>query len=160
MVKTGIGQDSHAFESARSKKPLLLGGVVIPGCPGLKGNSDADVVLHALVNAISGISGQVVLGALTDNACKNGITDSRAYVAMAVKTLQKYRIAHVSFTLEGQRPKIAPHGMAIRESVAKLLKLPVDAVALTATSGEGLTAFGLGKGIQVFAVVTARAKAR
>ena len=75
-IKTGIGQDSHRFEPEGSSKSLMLGGVHIAGLPGLEGNSDADVVFHAICNAVSGINGINILGDISDTLCKQGITDS------------------------------------------------------------------------------------
>ena len=85
IVKTGIGQDSHRFEAEASDKPLKLGGVVFEGEPALEGNSDSDPVLHALVNAITGVHGTIVLGPKTDEMCLSGITDSREYVAESLR---------------------------------------------------------------------------
>jgi 2-C-methyl-D-erythritol 2,4-cyclodiphosphate synthase len=151
-----IGQDSHRFEPSDSPKPLVLGGVTIPGHQGLKGNSDADVVLHAVTNAVSGISGENILGAVSDKMCLNqGITDSGAYLKRALGTLGGRKLVHVSVSVEALHPKLASHVSAIREHLAQLLDLPVDSVGFTATTGEGLTAFGRGEGIQAFVALTA-----
>jgi 2-C-methyl-D-erythritol 2,4-cyclodiphosphate synthase len=156
MHKTGIGQDSHRFEKDGSAKKLILGGVHVPGCPGLSGNSDADVVLHALVNAISGISGENILGKTTDKMClEQGIKDSAFYVKAALRTLRDYRLTHVSISIEGKRPILSPHIDPIRKSIANLLGIRPSDVGLTATSGEGLTAFGRGEGLQAFVIVSA-----
>ena len=153
---SAIGQDSHRFEPEGSAKPLVLGGVTIPGCSGLAGNSDADVVLHAITNAISGLHGIPVLGAVSDELClKKGICDSRVYLAKSLELLTKYRLVHLSVSIEAQRPLLAAHLPAMQGSIAGLLSLPPHHVALTATSGEGLTSFGRGEGIQVFAVASA-----
>ena len=151
-IKVGIGQDSHRFGG---DKPLILGGVAIPGEVGLEGNSDADVVLHALCNAISGVSGEVVLGPVTDRMCREGTTDSAAYVQEALKTLKDYKVAHVSVSLECLQPRITPHIDAMRRRIAELLDIETRDVGITATSGEGLTAFGRGEGIQAFVALTA-----
>lgn len=157
MFVSSIGQDSHRFESQDSLKPLILGGVVISGCPGLSGNSDADVLLHAITNAISGISGVNILGKVSDELClKQGITDSRVYLSEALKTLKEYRITHVSISIEASRPHLAHHIPSIRSSVASLLSLQIDHVGLTATTGEGLTSFGKGDGIQALVIITAQ----
>ncbi len=157
MVRVGIGQDSHRFEPASSTKQLMLGGVAVTGSPGLAGNSDADVILHALTNAISGVSGVVVLGAAADRMCiERGVTDSAAYVHEALQTLEGYRVSHVSISVEAARPKLAGHIDAIRTRVGELLGLSHGNVACTATTGEGLTAFGRGEGIQAFVIVTAQ----
>jgi 2-C-methyl-D-erythritol 2,4-cyclodiphosphate synthase len=153
---SAIGQDSHRFEADKSAKPLMLGGVVVPGAPGLDGNSDADVVLHALCNAISGLSGINILGAHTDRLCREmGITDSAVYVREALKTLSGITLVHISVTIEARRPHLAAHIPAIRQSIANLTALPPESVGITATSGEGLTAFGKGEGIQTFVIASA-----
>lgn len=157
MYISAIGQDSHRFEADGSKKPLVLGGVVIPGCAGLAGNSDADVILHAITNAISGLHGVPVLGAIADEMClRDGVTDSRAYLAKALELLKNHTILHVSLSVEAKKPRLSPHLVEIRESIARLLSLIVHQVTITATSGEGLTSFGRGEGIQVLAIVSAR----
>jgi 2-C-methyl-D-erythritol 2,4-cyclodiphosphate synthase len=153
---SAVGQDSHRFEPDESQKPLILGGVTVPGVPGLTGNSDADVILHALCNALSGLSGVTVLGAVTDRMCKEqGITDSREYVKQALATLGTIKLCHISITLEARRPHLAEYTAAIRASVADLTGLSPEHVGLTATSGEGLTAFGRGEGIAVFVIASA-----
>lgn len=152
---SALGQDSHRFEPESSEKPLVLGGITIPGVPGLEGNSDADVILHALCNALSGLNGRVVLGAVTDRLCEQGVTDSREYVKAALETLEYIELTHVSISVEARRPRLHASADSIRESVARLLSLPVERVALTATSGEGLTAFGRGEGIQALVIVSA-----
>lgn len=157
MIKTAIGQDSHAFEPSGSKKKLILGGVEIPGHRGCKGNSDADVIMHALTNAISGVSGVTVLGKVTDELCSRGITDSREYVARALATLKGYTLTHISISLEMATPRLEPHVEAIKASVADTCELAIHNVGISATSGEGLTAFGRGEGIQAFVVITAEA---
>lgn len=153
---SAIGQDSHRFEPAGSEKPLLLGGVPVPGEAGLLGNSDADVILHALCNAISGLSGQTVLGPVTDRMCLDeGITDSSEYVRRALATLGSIRIVHLSISVEARRPRLANYTKAIRESVAALVGLVPEQVGLTATSGEGLTGPGRGEGMAALVMASA-----
>lgn len=157
-IRTGLGQDSHRFEAQASDKPLLIGGVPFDGAPALEGNSDADVLLHALVNALSGVSAVVVLGPRTDELCRAGVTDSVEYVKEALKHLAGFTISHVSCSLECSRPKIGPKIGAIRESIAGILGIEPLRVALTAHTGEGLTAFGKGEGIYATVLVTAVAR--
>ena len=154
-IKTGLGQDSHRFDLENNHKQLILAGVVFEGEPPLLGNSDADVVLHALCNAISGITGVNILGAISDNLCQQGITDSQVYVQVALRHLQQWQICHVSCSIEGNRPQITPKIPAMKSTLAQLLGLATQDIGITATSGEGLTAFGRGEGIQVFCLVTA-----
>lgn len=154
MVKVGIGQDSHIFTDD-PEKPCVIGGVVFEDMPGLDGNSDADIVLHALCNAISGISGTVVLGPITDPMCEAGITDSREYVKEALKTLGDYRVGHVSVSIECLRPKIVPKIEEMKVAIARLCGITTNDVGITATTGEGLTDFGKGLGAQAFVSVVA-----
>jgi 2-C-methyl-D-erythritol 2,4-cyclodiphosphate synthase len=154
-IRTGLGQDSHRFEASASGKPLLIGGVLFEGAPALEGNSDADVLLHALVNAITGVTAVVVLGPRTDELCKAGVTDSAEYVKEAMKHLDGLKITHVSCSLECAQPKIGPRIGAMRESIAAILGIEPLRVAITAHTGEGLTAFGKGEGIQATVIVTA-----
>lgn len=155
---SAIGQDSHRFEleSEITGKKLMLGGVPISGAPPLVGNSDADVVLHALTNAVSGLTGVNILGKIADKLCnEDGITDSKVYLVKALEYLTEYKIAHVSFTIECRRPKLAQYVDSIKESIADLLSIDKTSVGLTATTGEGLTQFGKGEGIQVFVILSA-----
>lgn len=156
MIKVAIGQDSHRFEPDSSCKKLVLGGLTIEGCPGLSGNSDADVVLHALTNAVSGITCVNILGEEADRMCREGITDSRAYLKAALSHMKKdARILHVSISIEALRPKLSPHLGKMRGSLAGLLGIDPGSVGITATTGEGLTEFGKGEGIFCTVILTA-----
>ncbi len=155
MVKTGLGQDSHRFDFEDNTKKLKLGGVIFEDAPPLQGNSDADVVLHALCNAISGVTGVNILGEISDMLCfKQGITDSRVYVQEALKFLKEWHITHVSCSIECAKPKITPKIPEMKNSLSTLLGLNTTDIGITATTGEGLTAFGRGEGIQVLCLVT------
>jgi 2-C-methyl-D-erythritol 2,4-cyclodiphosphate synthase len=156
MIKVGIGQDSHRIREDGAK-PFVLGGVTFEEAFCLEGNSDSDVILHAITNAVSGVTGRPILGPVADKLCKAGDTDSRTYLRIALDDLAAigYRPAHVSLTLECARPKILPKLEALRESVASLLGMAVADVGITATTGEGLTDFGKGLGVQAFAILTA-----
>ncbi len=154
-LKVGIGQDSHRFDFEDNNKKLILGGVVFEDAPPLDGNSDADVVLHSITNAISGVTCVNILGKISDELClEKGIKDSRVYLKEALKYLGNKKILHVSISIECLIPKITPKIPLLRSSIAKLLDIPEDCVGITATTGEGLTGFGQGKGIQVFSCVT------
>lgn len=155
-VKTGLGQDSHRFEPQKTDKLLVLGGVVFENEWAMLGNSDADVVLHAIANGISGITGVNILGKISDDLCLNhGITDSKVYVQEALKYLNGWELCHVSCSLECKTPKITPKIPEMKQSISQLLGLTVEDIGITATTGEGLTEFGRGEGIQVFCIVTA-----
>jgi 2-C-methyl-D-erythritol 2,4-cyclodiphosphate synthase len=155
--RVGLGQDSHKFSHVHEKRPLMLGGVKVEGHLGLKGKSDADVILHALFNSIAQIIGWKSLGSHADKLCEKGITNSKEYLKEPLKKLKEkgYEITTVGITLECKRPRIDPISDEIRESVAKILGIEKEQVGIIATSGEKLTPFGRGEGIQAFTVVTA-----
>jgi 2-C-methyl-D-erythritol 2,4-cyclodiphosphate synthase len=151
--KTGIGQDSHAFE--KNNKPLLLAGIDFSYKQGLRANSDGDVLLHALTNAISSITGVNILGAKADKLCQQGITDSSEYLKLALADLKNIELQHIAIAIECLVPKISPKIDAMKINLANLLNLNVDDIGITATTGEGLTAYGKGEGIQEFCIVSA-----
>lgn len=153
--RTGIGQDSHRFLGADSSKPCVVAGIIIEGTPGLMANSDGDVVFHAICNAITSLTGVLILGGIADDLClKDGITDSEIYLNHAMKTLKGETVVHVAISIEAKRPKFMPHLESMRQNIARVMKLDVSQVGITATSGEGLTDFGCGEGIQCFAIVS------
>jgi len=158
----GSSGSSRSSSSAGSSggatgKPLVLGGVVFDGdCPALDGNSDSDVVLHALCNAISGITTVNILGDIADKMCLiDGITDSSQYVKEAMKHLNDRKVVHISLSIECKMPKITPKIPAMRDRISEITGVPASSIGITATSGEELTDFGKGLGIQVFCIVTA-----
>ncbi len=154
-MKVGIGQDSHKFDFEDSEKTLVLGGIIFDGEPPLKGNSDADVILHSITNAISGVTCVNILGGVSDELClKQGITDSSVYLREALKHLNESRIVHLSISIECLKPKITPRLDEIRQNLSMLLDIPEYCIGITATTGEGLTQFGQGLGIQVFSIIT------
>lgn len=153
-VKTGVGLDSHRFVEGDSDRPLVMGGLVFDDAPALSGNSDADVILHAVTDAISGVTGRTVIGAVADAMCKDGVTDSKEYLKVALEDLGDWQISHLSIALECLRPKIDPKVSALRESLARLLSIDVEDVCITATTGEGLNDCGRGLGIHATAVIT------
>ncbi len=155
MFRTGIGQDSHRFLPPDSSKPCVIAGMFFDDVPGFNANSDGDVVFHAICNAISSLTGELVLGAIADDLClKDGITDSEIYLKEALKTLKKQQITHVALTIEGKRPNFKNKIPLMRSNIARVLGLGINQVGITATSGEGLTDFGCGDGVQCIAIVT------
>lgn len=154
-VRTGIGQDSHRFLPPDSSKPCVIAGIIFDGVPGFNANSDGDVVYHAICNAISSLTGVLILGAIADDLClKDGITDSEVYLMEAMKTLGKQKVSHVAVTIEAKKPKFKENLLEMRTSIARVMGLEIAQVGITATTGEGLTDFGCGDGVQCFAIVT------
>lgn len=155
MIKVGIGQDSHRF-SEDENKPLILGGVNFFNEIGLEANSDGDVVIHALCNALGSAIGEGSLSTYSDKMCKNSVIDSTEYLKVVLMNVKNrgYKVNNVSISVEAQKPKIESSGDKMKTKLAKLIGIKKDSVGITATTGEGLTAFGRGEGIQVFAIVS------
>ena len=152
--RIGFGQDSHKFASKNKK--LVLGGHVIPSEIGLEANSDGDAVLHALFNAISSAIGERSLGYYANPMFKKNITDSKEYLKVILNKLNKknMKLNNVSVSIEAKKPKLEKHTESIKNSLSKILNIEKEKIGITYTSGERLSSFGQGKGMQCFAVVT------
>lgn len=150
-----IGQDSHRFGEPAGDTFIKLGGTDIPFDRPIEANSDGDVVYHAITNAVSGFTGINILGGEADKIClEKGIKDSSVYLEKALEYLKDGKIIHCSVTIECLRPKLKAYIPAMKESIGKILGIPSSSVGITATTGEGLTGFGRGEGIQVFCILT------
>ncbi len=153
--RTGIGQDSHRFLGEESDKRCIIAGLPFEGVPGMDADSDGDVVFHAICNAITSITHVPILGEIAPKLCHDeGITNSRIYLEEALETLEGNEIEHVALTIEGQRPRMQKRSLEIRQSVAEVLKVGVDQVGITFTTGDGLTSFGRGEGLMCFCTLT------
>lgn len=154
-VRVGIGQDSHRFLPEDSAKPCIIGGLIFEEMPGLSADSDGDVIYHAICNAITSLTGVSILGGIAIDLChKDGITDSQVYLEKALETLGRQEIQHVALTIEAKRPRMQQRNLEMREKIASVLGVDISQVGLTATSGDGLTDFGCGDGLQCFCVLT------
>lgn len=153
--RIGLGQDSHMFSADKNKK-LILGGCFISNEAGLDANSDGDIILHALFNAVSSAIGERSLGYYADKMFRKGITDSAEYLKVMLDKLNQknLKISSVSVSIEAKKPKLEKYTGKIKDSLSKILKLEKENIGITYTSGEDLTSFGQGKGIQGFAVVS------
>ena len=158
MYISTIGQDSHAYDmSFEGETTIRIAGIDVPNSKPVLANSDGDVVLHAITNAVSGYTCRNILGTVADELClKQGIKDSRVYLEEALKDLRAKdaKILHVSMTIECKRPKLLPHIEAMRLSLGEILGIAPSSVGITATTGEGLTSFGKGEGIQVLVILS------
>lgn len=150
----GFGQDSHRF--ATTKKGLTLAGLTFPDHPRLEADSDGDIILHAIFNAISQAIGEKSLGFYADPLCEKGIKDSKEYLKIMLKKIkqQKLKLNSVGLMIECKTPKIDPISGQLKKSLSKLLELDTRRIGITATSGENLTDFGRGLGVQCFAIVS------
>lgn len=150
----GIGQDSHEFSDGGN---LILGGLDFKNENKLKGNSDGDVLLHALCNGLLQAIGEKSLGAFADDWCKiKKIKDSRKYLYKILKKVNRhgYIINNIGCMLEGKRPKIDLISPKLKANLANLCDIPERRIGITATSGENLTSFGKGKGLQCYCIVS------
>ncbi len=156
-VRTGIGWDSHRLEDGR---PLILGGVTLVHDRGLAGHSDADVLTHAVIDALLGAAGAGDIGQwFPDSDERWREADSMGLLRVVVGELEArgLRPTHCDTTVVMERPKLGPQRDAIRESLAGGLKLPFEAVNVKASTGEGLGFVGREEGVAALAVVTVRA---
>lgn len=156
MVRIGFGTDSHRFEEI-GIKPLILGCVKLKKSGGLKANSDGDVILHALFNAISQACGGESLGYYAGPLCRKGITDSREYVKIALKMVSEigYKINNIGIMMEAKSPHVSFKNIGkMKRSIADLVAVSEKEIGITFTSGEELTSFGRGEGILAQVVVS------
>lgn len=153
-VRVGQGFDVHPF-SDDPGAPLVLGGAAVPGETGLAGHSDADVVLHAVCDALLGAAGLGDLGDVfgADDPAYAG-ADSQVFLTGVRSRLAagRWSVGNVDCTVIAQRPRIGPHRERVRASLASLLELPAERVALKATGTDHLGALGRGEGIACLAV--------
>lgn len=152
-LRIGQGYDVHRLVPGRR---LVLGGEEIPFERGLLGHSDADVLLHALGDALLGAAGLGDLGALFppgDPTWKDAASTRLLELIMEHVRRAGYRVVNCDMTLLAEAPKLAPHRPAIRERVASILGVEPGDVGLKATTNEELGAIGRGEGMAALAVV-------
>jgi 2-C-methyl-D-erythritol 2,4-cyclodiphosphate synthase len=152
-MRIGHGYDVHRLVEGRK---LIMGGVDIPWEKGLLGHSDADVLLHAISDAVLGAIGEGDIGKHfpdTDPAYKGA--DSMKLLEHVMKLAEKrgYTLGNLDATIIAQKPKMAPHIQAMRENIARVMNAGVDQVNVKATTEEGLGFTGSGEGISANAVV-------
>ena len=154
MYRSGIGYDTHRFAEGRK---LVLGGVEIPHVRGLEGHSDADVLTHAIADALLGAIGERDIGHHFPNTEEaiQGIS-SLAILRRVGEILaeKKCRIANVDATLIAEAPKIGPHLEAMRGKISAVLGIDVLRVGIKATTNEGMGALGRGEGMAALAVAS------
>ena len=153
-MSTGIGYDCHRLVAGR---PLIIGGVTLDHDRGLDGHSDADVLTHAIIDAMLGAAGLGDIGEhFPDTDPRYKGADSLALLAATIELLAGagLRTAHVDATVIMERPKLGPHKAAIRASLATVLELELGHVNVKATRGEGMGFVGREEGVATLAVVT------
>jgi 2-C-methyl-D-erythritol 2,4-cyclodiphosphate synthase len=158
-IRIGIGYDVHAFASGRK---LVLGGVELPESRGLAGHSDADVLTHALMDALLGAMRAGDIGArFPESDPKWRDVSSLLLLQHVAEFMAKagFRLVDADCVLVLERPKVAPYRDAMRARMAEVLGVPVDSIGLKATTTEGLGFPGRGEGVAAYAVVLLEASA-
>jgi 2-C-methyl-D-erythritol 2,4-cyclodiphosphate synthase len=154
MTRCGIGYDAHRLVAGRK---LILGGVEVPHSLGLEGHSDADVLSHAIADALLGAIGESDIGHHFPN------TDETIRGISSISILERVgevlrnsgaRTVNIDATLIAEAPKIAPHIGAMRENIARALQLDGTRISIKATTNEGLGTIGRGEGMAAMAVAT------
>ena len=154
MFRIGFGYDVHQLVEGR---PLILGGVKIPYPFGLEGHSDADVLTHAVIDAIIGALGAGDIGQHfpdTDPKYKGVSSLSMLRIVMDRVKGDGYRLNNLDTTITAQAPKLAPHLSNMRERLAQTLEASVSQINIKATTSEGLGFCGRREGMEAFAVVS------
>jgi len=151
MIRSGIGYDVHQFAEGR---PLILGGVEIPHTHGLDGHSDADVLSHAIADAVLGALGLPDIGYYFppgEESCKD-ISSLRILEKCAALCAERgYRLMNVDSSLVAEAPKVLPHAPAMKEKIAEALGITPAEVGIKATTNETMGFVGRGEGMAAFA---------
>jgi 2-C-methyl-D-erythritol 2,4-cyclodiphosphate synthase len=156
MTRMGIGYDSHRLKSGRR---LLIGGVELPSELGLEGHSDADVLAHAVIDALLGAAALGDIGErFPDSDERWRGADSIALLESVAQSVlsEGLEIVNVDCTVVIETPKLAPHRGAIRERLAMALAVELGRVNVKASSGEGIGFVGRGEGVAALAIVNLR----
>jgi 2-C-methyl-D-erythritol 2,4-cyclodiphosphate synthase len=151
--RVGTGEDMHRVDDGRT---LVLGGVIIEEGPGLAGHSDADVLLHAITDAILGAAALGDIGGyFPPSDPRYAHADSADFVRKAVELAREagWQLENIDSTVRTERPKLTPYIALIRERIAAITGLTVDAVSVKAKTSEGLDAVGRGEAMFATAVV-------
>lgn len=149
----GLGHDTHRLVTGR---PLIMAGLRIDHAKGLAGHSDADVVLHAIIDALLGAAGLGDIGdAFPDDDPANLNADSVLFLetTMARLYVKGYKLVNVDIVIHAQEPKLGPIKTLLRENLAKLLGLKIDRVNVKAKTGEHVGHIGRGEAIACHAIV-------
>jgi len=150
--RVGMGIDFHRFAEGR---PLIIGGVTIPHTSGLVGHSDADVLTHALCDALLGAAGLGDIGTHfpdTDEHYRGVSSLALLEEVLSLLSHDRWRPVNVDVTVIAQEPRLTPHFPAMKQILGKTLHLSQDRIGLKATTSEGMGAIGRAEGISAFCV--------
>jgi 2-C-methyl-D-erythritol 2,4-cyclodiphosphate synthase len=155
-MRVGIGFDMHRLVFGR---PLILGGVAIPFARGLEGDSDADALAHAVVDALLGAAGLGDIGSQFGVGRPELMGISSLVLlerAVAIVAAAGYGVGNVDATVVAEAPRLAAHVGAMRANLARILRVPEERVNVKTTTAKGLGSLGAGEGIAAFAVAAIR----
>lgn len=155
-MRIGLGHDTHRFEEGPARRPLILGGVEVPYHRSLAGHSDADVLFHALTDALLGALGEGDIGDLfPDTAEENRGRNSADFLRYATGQVgnRGWRIENVDVIIFAQAPKLGPYKEQIKKKIAEHLGLPPGSVGVKAKTGERVGFIGREEAISAEAVV-------
>jgi 2-C-methyl-D-erythritol 2,4-cyclodiphosphate synthase len=155
-LRVGFGYDIHQLVPGRT---LVLGGVRIPHTAGLLGHSDADVLLHAIGDALLGAAALGDIGIHFPNTDKRYKNVSSLVLIRSIRVLlksQNFLVQNIDSTIVLEKPKIARYALTMRKNIASALRIELDRVSVKATTNEGLGHLGAEKGCAAFAVATLR----
>ena len=154
-LRVGIGYDVHGFAPEGTDRPLIVGGVSVPHTRGLQGHCDADVLIHAVVDALLGAA---VLGDIGthfpsgDERWRDAPSTRFLEYTMELLRARGWRVVNVDATVVAERPRLTPHVPAMRERLAGIMALDVDIVSVKAKTTDGLGFTGRGEGVACHAV--------
>jgi 2-C-methyl-D-erythritol 2,4-cyclodiphosphate synthase len=154
MIRCGIGYDVHRFAEGRK---LILGGVEIAHSRGLEGHSDADVLSHAIADALLGAIGAGDIGQHFPNTDESlrGISSTEILKRVIKLLMEKNtRVVNIDATVLAEEPKLAPHVAAMQKTIADAIDTPNSNVSVKATTNEKLGAIGRGEGVAAIAIAT------
>lgn len=152
-MRVGLGEDLHRIDDGRT---LVLGGIIIEEGPGLDGHSDADVLLHAITDAVLGAAALGDIGHyFPPSDPRYAHADSADFLRLALRLAREagWEIGNIDATVRTERPKLSPYIKHIRTRIAEITDIEVDRVSVKAKSSEGLDAVGRGEAMAASAIV-------
>ena len=156
MHRIGFGYDIHRLEAGR---PLVLGGIDVPHGAGLRGHSDGDALVHAVIDALLGALGEGDIGTLfpdTDPRTEGARSAGLLATVVGLVRSRGGEIVNVDAVVVAEEPKIGPHAAAMKAALAPVLGLPIGAVGIKAKTNEGLGPVGEKRAIACYAVALVR----
>ena len=153
MPRVGMGYDSHRLVAGR---PLILGGITVPHVMGLQGHSDADVLLHALIDALLGAAGEGDIGRLFPDTDPRWLGADSADLLLQVRSSieeRGFHLVNADMTVIAQAPRLAPYIPHMRQRIAEIMMTDTENINIKAKTAEGMGPIGNGEGMEAYAIV-------